>query len=83
MRAAHILCTIPARRPGNEASRSAMTRAADDYATRAAAFRRLAEELKNLDERAALLAIADQYEAVAAKLEADEAGEGEAGPRPR
>ncbi|HEX8573287.1 MAG TPA: hypothetical protein VF759_11110 [Allosphingosinicella sp.] len=51
---------------------------ADDYASRAATFRRLALELKNERERSALLAIADQYEAVAARLKDDEAeGEGD------
>ena len=52
-----------------------MSQAADDYATRAAAFRRLAAELRNAKERAALLAIADQYEAVAARLRDDEGEE--------
>jgi hypothetical protein len=47
---------------------------ADDYAARAATFRRLAGELKNEKERTALLAIAEQYEAVGARLK--EAGEG-------
>ena len=55
-----------------------MSQAADDYATRAAAFRRLAAELRNEQERAALLAIADQYDAVAARLAGDEGDDGEA-----
>jgi 2-keto-3-deoxy-L-rhamnonate aldolase RhmA len=56
-----------------------MTDPAQDYATRAATFRRLADELKNANERAALLAIAEQYEAVAARLrgEGDEEAEGD------
>ena len=49
-----------------------MEKAGDDYATRAAAFRRLADELKCEKERSALLAIADQYDAVAARLRDDE-----------
>jgi hypothetical protein len=56
-----------------------MTDPADDYSSRAAAFRRLADELDNSKQRSALLAIAEQYEAVGAKLreadrEADEEG---------
>ena len=42
-----------------------------DYARRAADFRRLADEIGNEKERAALLAIAEQYEAVAAQLAAE------------
>ena len=49
-----------------------MCRSGDDYASRAATFRRLAEELKCEKERSALLAIADQYDAVAARLREDE-----------
>jgi hypothetical protein len=49
-----------------------MDNAGDDYSNRAAAFRRLAEGLENKRERSALLAIADQYEAVAARLNEDE-----------
>jgi hypothetical protein len=52
-----------------------MGKAGDDYATRAAAFRRLADELRCEKERSALLAIADQYEAVAARLRGDEGDE--------
>ena len=51
-----------------------MTDPAADYAARAATFRRLADELKNAKERAALLAVADQYDAVAARLARDETG---------
>jgi hypothetical protein len=38
-----------------------------EYAARAATFRRLAEELKSEEDRAALLAIAEDYEAEAAR----------------
>ncbi len=37
-----------------------------EYATRAATFRRLAAELRNEADRAALLAVAAEYEAEAA-----------------
>lgn len=40
----------------------------DEYAARAATFRRLAEDLKGEEDRAALLAIAEGYEAEAARL---------------
>jgi hypothetical protein len=40
---------------------------AKEYAARAATFRRLAEELKRDEDRAALLAIAAEYEAEAAR----------------
>lgn len=43
---------------------------ADEYAARAATFRGLAQELKREEDRAALLAIAEQYEAEAARLAA-------------
>jgi hypothetical protein len=39
-----------------------------EYATRAATFRRLASGLKNAADRAALRAIAEDYEAEAARL---------------
>jgi hypothetical protein len=39
-----------------------------EYASRAATFRRLAAELKGESDRAALLAIAEDYEAQAARL---------------
>jgi hypothetical protein len=45
-----------------------MTDLAEEFAARAATFRRLATELNNADDRAALLAIAVQYEAEAARL---------------
>lgn len=45
-----------------------MTDLAQEYAARAATFRRLAAELRNEDDRAALLAIAFEYEAEAARL---------------
>lgn len=45
-----------------------MTDLANEYAARAATFRRLAAELKNADDRAALLAIAADYEAEAERL---------------
>ena len=45
-----------------------MTDLAQEYAARAATFRRLAGELKNEDDRAALLAIAADYEARSARL---------------
>lgn len=41
----------------------------EEYAARAAIFRRLAAELKSEEDRAALLAIAEDYEAQAARLE--------------
>ncbi|HEX6374331.1 MAG TPA: hypothetical protein VFZ91_01275 [Allosphingosinicella sp.] len=44
-----------------------MTDLTDEYAARAATFRRLAKELKNADDQAALLAIAMEYEAEAAR----------------
>lgn len=45
-----------------------MAKLAEEYEARAAIFRRLAGELKNEDDRAALLAIAEDYEAEAARL---------------
>lgn len=45
-----------------------MTDLAEEYASRAAIFRRLAGELRNDEDRAALLAIAADYEAEAARL---------------
>jgi len=45
-----------------------MTDLGREYEARAATFRRLAEELKNAEDRAALLAIAEEYEAEAARL---------------
>ena len=41
---------------------------ANEYAARAATFRRLAHELKREEDRAALLAIAEEYEAEATRL---------------
>jgi len=41
---------------------------AEEYAARARTFRRLAEALKSAEDRAALLAIAQDYEAEAARL---------------
>jgi hypothetical protein len=55
-----------------------MSKAADDYSSRAATFRRLAAELRDDREQAALLAIADQYDAVAARLASDEGEDEEA-----
>ena len=40
----------------------------NEYAARAATFRRLAGELKREEDRAALLAIAEEYEAEAERL---------------
>jgi len=40
-----------------------MTDLAEEYAARAATFRLLAEAMKNSEDRAALLAIAQDYEA--------------------
>ncbi|MEA3011051.1 MAG: hypothetical protein QOJ91_2743 [Sphingomonadales bacterium] len=40
----------------------------EEYGARAAVFRRLAGELKNAKDQAALLAIAEEYEAEAARL---------------
>jgi hypothetical protein len=45
-----------------------MTDLGQEYAARAATFRRLAGELRNGEDRAALLAIAAEYEAEAARL---------------
>ena len=45
-----------------------MTDLAQEYAARAATFRRLAAELRNEADRAQLLAIAAEYEAEAARL---------------
>lgn len=45
-----------------------MTDLAEEYAARAATFRRLAEALKSEEDRAALLAIAQDYEKEAAQL---------------
>ena len=42
----------------------------DEYEARAAVFRRLAGELKNAKDQAALLAIAEDYEAEAARRKA-------------
>jgi hypothetical protein len=55
-----------------------MTDMAREYAARAATFRRLANELRNEKDRAALLAIAEQYAAVGARLSEEEPGAGEA-----
>jgi hypothetical protein len=45
-----------------------MTDLAREYEARAAIFRRLADEMKSAEDRAALLAIAEEYEAEAARL---------------
>jgi hypothetical protein len=45
-----------------------MTDLAKEYEERAATFRRLADELRNAVDRAALLAIAEEYEAEAERL---------------
>jgi hypothetical protein len=45
-----------------------MSGLAEEYAARAATFRRLAAELKSEEDRAALLAIAENYEAEAERL---------------
>jgi hypothetical protein len=45
-----------------------MTDIAAEYTARAAIFRRLAKGLKSEEDRAALLAIAEEYEAEAARL---------------
>ena len=45
-----------------------MTDLAKEYAARAATFRRLAGELRSVEDRAALLAIAGEYEAEAERL---------------
>ena len=62
MRVPHILCTIARPAGARGGSAAAMTRLTKEYAARAATFRRLAGELKNADDRAALLAIAAEYE---------------------
>jgi hypothetical protein len=45
-----------------------MSGLAEEYASRAATFRRLAGELRSVEDRAALLAIAENYEAEAERL---------------
>jgi hypothetical protein len=45
-----------------------MTDLAEEYAARAGTYRRLAEALKSAEDRAALLAIARDYEAEAIRL---------------
>lgn len=67
MRAAHILCTGARPARVRTSTPAGMTNLAREYATRAATFRRLAGELKNAEDRAALLAIAAEYEAEAAR----------------
>ena len=67
-RVRHILCAIAARRRSRGGSARAMADLGDEYAARAATFRRLAGELKSEKERAALLAIAEEYEAEAERL---------------
>lgn len=47
---------------------AAMTDLRREYEARAAIFRRLADELRSAEDRAALLAIAAEYEAEAARL---------------
>ncbi|MGZ8285726.1 MAG: hypothetical protein ACXW27_06545 [Allosphingosinicella sp.] len=50
-----------------------MTDLREEYSARAAVFRRLAEGLKSEADRAALLAIAEDYEAEAARRSGTEA----------
>lgn len=45
-----------------------MAELADEYAARAATFRRIAADLRREKDRAALLAIAEEYEAEARRL---------------
>jgi len=59
--------------PGRLA-KAAMTDLKDEYAKRAAIFRRLADGLKSEEDRAALLAIAEEYETESGRLK--RAGEG-------
>ena len=47
-----------------------MTDLAEEYASRAATFRRVAEELRTDEDRAALIAIAEEYEEEAARIRA-------------
>ena len=68
MAAAHILCDGARPTAVRTSTPPAMTDLAREYARRAATFRRLAGELKNAEDRAALLAIAADYEAEAAQL---------------
>lgn len=68
MRAPHILCARAARRGPQAGSARGMADLAEEYEARAAIFRRLAGELKSEEDRAALLAIAAEYEAEAARL---------------
>lgn len=49
-----------------------MTDLVTEYAARATTFRRLAEGLSGEEDRAALLAIAQEYEAEAARLKAED-----------
>jgi hypothetical protein len=51
-----------------------MTDLGQEYGARAAVFRRLAGELKSAQDRSALLAIAEEYEAEAARLKARREG---------
>ncbi|MEA3065314.1 MAG: hypothetical protein QOJ27_1766 [Sphingomonadales bacterium] len=55
------------RAPAKPLARPAMTDLALEYAARAATYRRLADALKNAEDRAALLAIAEEYEREAAR----------------
>ena len=66
-RARHILCATAARTGPRGPSARAMTDLRTEYAARAATFRKLAEALKSEADRAALLAIAEEYEEEAAR----------------
>jgi hypothetical protein len=48
-----------------------MSDLAEEYAARAATFRRVAQELRTDEDRAALIAIAEEYEAEAERLRAE------------
>ncbi len=62
------MCAIAARRGPGAGSGQAMADLGEEFAARAATFRRLAEALKNEADRAALLAIAEDYEAQSKRL---------------
>jgi hypothetical protein len=66
---------MAARRGAADGSAPGMADLGQQYAARAAAFRRVAAELRSPADRSALLAIAEEYEAEAERLKtAPEAG---------
>lgn len=61
------MCASAVPRGRRAGSAPAMVDLGERYSERAAIFRRLAGELKNEEDRAALLAIAEEYEAQSAR----------------